>query len=143
MFKRKIKVLAITLSLCMIFSSATAFAANHDYYFIFNNEESSQTQAAYYQKSDNEQKWYISIDEYYNYTTTKNTMSSFNIFACMLHRKYNDTVDTWHTFSNYVTSYGINYATPVYQYDEMRIEGKKHYQSTSTTQLRVSGRFAP
>lgn len=141
--KKKTKAIILLLSLCLILGSGTALAANHDFYFTFNSEESSQTQAAYYEKSDSEQKWYISIDEYYRDTTTKNTMSSSNIFACMLHRRYNDYVDNWHTFSNYVSSYGINYAATVAKYDEMTIEGKKHYQSTSTTALKVSGRFAP
>lgn len=70
-------------------------------------------------------------------------MSSSNVFACMLHRKYNEYVDNWHTFSNYVTSYSIPYASTVSINDEMTIEGKKHYTSTSTTALKISGRFAP
>ncbi|GAA4654307.1 hypothetical protein GCM10023142_14450 [Anaerocolumna aminovalerica] len=141
--KKKIKILILSLCFCTMFSSSIIFAANHDFYFTFDSKDSSQVQAAYYQKSDNEQKWYITIDEYYKNTTTKNTMSSSNVFACTMRRRYNDNVDRWHTFSNYVSSYGIDYATKVSQYDEMRIEGKKDSTSSSTSQLRVSGRFAP
>lgn len=135
----KIKKMALLLTLVGAIGTTplVANAANHDYNFTFKNT-SITSETAKYEKTDNDQKWYLSIDD-----TWLSTMSSSNIFGCKMHRVGNDSVDVYHTFSNYVKGYGINYADTVSKGDEMYLRAKKDSASTSTKKLYVTGRFAP
>ncbi len=138
---KRIRKLLGMVCVCAMMLSMTAFAVNHDFEFEFKNLHNQQTGS--YGKSDNDQKWYISLDTVNSRTGRANNMSSTNIFGCKMHRNYNDTVDTYHTFSNYVSAYPIGYSSTVYKNDVMHMVAKKDSNSTSSAYLNISGRFAP
>lgn len=133
---------ALSMTMLLGAGSVTASAANHNFSFSFSNTTTTKY-TSYYAKSDNSQYWYITLDKTNASTGVSNTMSSSNIFGCKMHRSYSDSVDVYHTFSNYVTSYGIKYQTTVYKDDNMRLAGKKDNTSSSSATLRISGRIAP
>lgn len=135
------KTIALGL-VCMLLSTGTAFAANHDFSFSFSNVTATQTTSSY-AKSDNDQHWYLSLDTTNANTGVANTMSSANIFGCKMHRSSGTDSSTYHTFSNYVSSYPLDYTVSVASGDSMYLAGKKDNASTSSSTLRISGRFAP
>lgn len=132
---KKIKKMVLAVCICAMMVSGSAFAANHSFSFRFTDLNNQNTQS--YAKSDNSNKWYISLD------AAGNNMSASNIFGCRMHRTNNDGVDSYHTFSNYVSSYGITYTAAVAAGDNMYLAAKKDSASTSTAALNISGRFAP
>ena len=56
---KQIKKMLGMVCACAMMFSMTAFAANHDFEFEFKNLNNQQTGS--YEKSDNAQKWYISL----------------------------------------------------------------------------------
>ncbi|MTK08108.1 MAG: hypothetical protein F8N38_13620 [Hungatella sp.] len=133
---KKGKILVALTCAFLMTASGSALAANHGFTFKFTDLTNKTTSS--YAKSDNSQIWYLSLDN-----SGSNNMSSANIFGCKMNRTSNNNVDIYHTFSNYVSGYGISYQSKVYKNDNMYMGAKKDSASTSTTALTISGRFAP
>lgn len=70
-------------------------------------------------------------------------MSSANILGLKMNRYGNNVVDEYHTFSNYVYRYPIDYKATVYEDDLMYLGAKKDSESTSTAALIISGLYNP
>lgn len=136
---RKVKTLIASLCLASMLCTVPAFASNH--YFSFEFKDLKNYQTASYSKSDNDCKWYVSLDRWNG--LHKNNLSSANIFGCKMHRDYNDGVSIYHTISNYVTGFPFDYTTSVSKNDSMFLGAKKDSASTSSANLKISGRFAP
>jgi len=83
---KRIRKMLGMVCVCAMMFSMTAFAVNHDFEFEFKNLHNQQTGS--YEKSDNDQKWYISLDTVNSSTGKANNMSSTNIFQlcfCISH----------------------------------------------------------
>jgi hypothetical protein len=146
MFKKNVKKAIVLVCLLSLFDTGvmTVHARNYPYKFKFEDDVNPQ-HTDYFAKSDHDSFWYISTKKY-DYDTfpkKKNTLSSTNIFGCRMHRDKNDNVDGYHTFSNYIDSYPIEYRNKVRAGDNMRLFGKKDDSSTSSKALKISGWFAP
>ncbi len=139
---RKLKVFLAVMCLAATVGTQTAFAANTPYSFTFSSINNVQN-SANGTKDDNDSNWYITLDRTNASTGVSNTLSSSNIFGVKIHRTVSDTVGTYATFSNYVSSYGLKYASSVKTGDNMYLKGQKDDASTSSAALRISGRFAP
>jgi hypothetical protein len=137
------RFVAMTLLIVTLIGAGSALAANHDFDFVFTNVTTTSTTQSY-AKSDSDQKWYISLDTM-NPDGYSNTMSSSNIFGARARKASNGaTASNYHTFSNYVTGYGMNYtATGITQGTSIYIAAKKDDASSSSSALYISGRFAP
>lgn len=118
-----------------------AMAANHEFSFSFSNLANQTT--ASYQKSDSEQHWYVSLDKINSNTGIANTLGETNILGLRMNQKGVGYVSEYHTFSNYVTSYQLDYTSTVTTSMYLYMGAKKDSDSTSSTALRISGRFCP
>lgn len=139
---KKLKKSIVTLGIVGMLGigSLTVQASNHSFSWSFGST-SGNISTDYYAKSDNDANWYLSLDK--KNGSTSNTLSSKNIFGCKMHRSYSDSVDSYHLFSNYVSSYKISYKSTVGTGDNMKLTGKKDDSSTSSAALKISGRFCP
>jgi hypothetical protein len=137
------RFVAMMLLVVTLIGTGSAIAANHSFDFVFTNVTTTSTTSSY-AKSDSEQKWYITLDTM-NPDGGPNTMSSSNIFGARA-RKASDgsAASNYHTFSNYVTGYGMNYtAGGITQGTSIYMAAKKDDTSSSSSYLYISGRFAP
>jgi hypothetical protein len=146
MLGKKVKKIVALLCLFSLLDTGvmTVQAGSHFYQFEFEDDVNDQS-TKYYAKSDHDQFWYISLKKTAPsiIAPKKNTLSSTNIFGCKMHREKDDNVDRYHTFSNYIDSYPIEYRNKVRAADKMRLTGKKDNTSTSTKSFKISGFFAP
>lgn len=132
--------MALCLCCCMLFTGISAKAATFS--FVFTSLENQDNQKTY-SKSNNHQYYKITIDQKNPISGISNNMSSNNIFGEKLHRLTNDDIDVYHTFSNFVSNYQINYKTTVSPKDKIKMVGKKDSASTSGVELRVTGSYTP
>lgn len=142
---KKLKKLAIGAMACACLMTTTipACAKNYAYEFTFKNTADT-TMKPWVTKTDNSQKWYLSIDKVNRETGKNNTLSSSNILGCKMHKQGSKkNVDVYHTFSKYVSGYGMKYRVKVKKNNKMALAGKKDSASTSNKALKVSGRYAP
>ncbi len=142
---KKLKKLTIGAMACACLMTTTipACAKNYPYEFTFKNTADTVTKP-WVKKTDNDQKWYLSIDKVNQETGKNNTLSSTNIFGCKIHKKGSKkNVDVYHTFSNCVSGYGMKYKVKVKKNSQMALAAKKDSASTSSKTLKVSGRYAP
>lgn len=130
-------IIALTL-LVAVFVPVTALAVSSDYYFTFDYPDLDNHTESMHQKDDTDQLWVVTL-----YNTASSNMSSTNILGLKMNRSGNNNVDRYHTFSNYVTKYGIPYLNPVSATDWMYLGLKKDDASTSTAKLYVTGAYNP
>lgn len=128
---------------CLLTTTIPACAKNYPYEFTLKNTAETIVKSPVL-KTDNEQTWYLTIDKVNAATGKSNTLSSTNIFGCKMHKSGSKkAVDVYHTFSNYVSGYGMKYQKKVKKDSKMTLAGKKDSRSTSSKTLKVSGRYAP
>ena len=121
--------------------SSPVLAAGKKFEFKFTDFDNHEY-ATTWTKENSANAYTITLNRYNG--TTKNTMSSTNIFGCrMKDLSVEPVVDVYHTFSNYVTDYPVGYTGKVYQGDRMRIRGKKDSASSSSKALNISGTVIP
>lgn len=131
--------LAVILG-CMVLSTSASAAGNF-FEFTFT-DLLNYTYYASWTKLNGTQAYTISLDRYNG--LTKNTMSASNIFGCrMKDMSIVPVVDSYHTYSNYVTNYAQAYTGNVSQGDTMKLAAKKDSASKSSSALRISGHVTP
>lgn len=143
---KRTKRVIVALGLCcfMLFGTAKAKAETLWFKFYFADDKTTTAYENTAKKADNEQNWYLTLNNYNVETgATNSTLSTTNIFGCKLHRTYSDNVDIYRTYKGYVTAKKIAYQTTVSKGDTMRLHGKKDNTSTSTKGLRVYGKYTP
>lgn len=138
--KTVMKLMALVLVIAALLPIG-AMAANHEFSFSFSNLANKTT--ASYQKSDSEQHWYVSLDQTNRETGVANTLGQTNILGLRMNQKGVGYVSDYHTFSNYVTSYRLDYTSTVTTSMYLYMGAKKDSDSTSSAALRISGRFCP
>lgn len=138
---KKFRVLISVLCLATMVFSSQALATSHDIYFRFT--DLTNQYSATYGKSDSDQNWYLSLDEYNDSTLIHSTLSSTNILGCRMRASSGATVDVYHTFSNYVKNYSMTYTATVSSGQSMYLAAKQDSTSTSDQYLVISGHFAP
>ena len=143
-------LVACTMASLCIASAIPTYAANHEFAYQFYgyigermpNGEAGLPSNVGYAKSDNEQSYYLTLDK--KKGNTKNTLSSKNILGCRMHRQdEKKTVDSYHTFTNYVQKHKIPYTAKVSKGTKMYLCFQKDSSSKSKKVLLVSGRYAP
>lgn len=142
---KKIKkmVTGVMVCTCLMTTTVPVSAKNYSYVFTLKNTADTITKS-WVTKTDNDQKWYLSIDKTNKETGKDNTVAPSNIFGCRMHKRGSKkSVDVYHTFSNYVSGYGMKYQVKVKKNSKMALAGKKDSASTSNKTLKVSGRYAP
>ncbi|MDO4337428.1 MAG: hypothetical protein Q4C91_04975 [Eubacteriales bacterium] len=124
-------------------------AATHEFNFKFTDVYTTKDYDEVWAKSDNENSWYITLLKSAGLLKNSN-MSSTNIFGCrMRDMSVEPTVDVYHTFSNYISNYKINYLNDsngnqiAKMGHAMRLRAKKDDSSTSSSALTVYGKCAP
>lgn len=132
---RAIIALTLIIAICI---PVTALAASPNYAFSFKFDDLYNHTEPKYEKGDSEQRWYVTL-----YNNGENNMSSANILGLKMNRYGNNVVDEYHTFSNYVSKYPIDYKATVYEDDLMYLGAKKDSESTSTAALVISGLYNP
>ena len=132
----------------MLLTSSVS-AATHEFNFQFEDVTTTKDWKETWAKSDNENRWYITLLESAG-ILKKSTLSSSNIFGCrMRDMTVGPAVDSYHTFSNHVQSYPIEYirdsnGNPIVgKGHAMRLRAKKDDSSTSSKALKVYGKCAP
>lgn len=139
---KKHKVLCTIVALALLVAMlvpVTALAASPNYSFTFTYSDTGEHPEEYWHdKGDSEQQWVVTL-----YDTASSNMSYNNILALKMERSYNNDVDRWHTFSNYVQRYGIPYSSSVESSDMMRLNKKRMISGTSETSLYVTGLYNP
>lgn len=139
---KKHKVLCTIVALALLVAMlvpVTALAASPNYSFTFTYSDTGEHPEEYWHdKGDSEQQWVVTL-----YDTASSNMSYNNILALKMERSYNNDVDRWHTFSNYVSRYGIPYLSSVESSDMMRLNKKRMINGSSETSLYVTGLYNP
>lgn len=130
-------IIALAL-LVTVFVPVTAMAASPDYFFTFNYSDAGEHREPSHPKGDTEQCWVIQL-----YQTGSSNMSSSNVFMPKMNREGANNVDIWHTFSNYVPPYRINYQTVVSEVDQMYLSMKRDDKGSTATRLYVTGAYNP
>lgn len=135
-------VAVLLLAVCLV--PMAALATFWPYYFEFYDVTTTGISSPPRAKSDNDTRWYLTI-----YNNGYNTMSSTNILGARMNFSLNEdgsersVASGYHTFSNYVNEYPMNYLYYVKKGDLMVMGIKKDDTSSSSTLLRVSGEYAP
>ncbi len=130
-------IIALTL-LATVFVPVTALAESPDYFFTFNYSDAGEHREPSHKKDDTEQCWVIQL-----YQTGSSNMSSSNVFMPKMNREGANNVDIWHTFSNYVKPYRIDYLTVVSELDKMYLSMKRDDRSSGADKLYVTGAYNP
>jgi hypothetical protein len=131
------RFLAMFIVIATLVGIGSALAANNQpYTFTFTNTTATQNTSSY-KKADDDQDWYISI-----YLSGSN-MSDTNTFGAKTHKSSGSSTSTWHTFSNYVSGYALDYTVTVSSNDYIYMECRKNSSSTSTANLNVNGQWCP
>lgn len=138
----KRNIVCIALALVFIVAAiapVTALASSTgDYYFYFEFEDLENYRLADHTKGDTDQYWVLTL-----YNDGTNNLSSSNIFGAKMNSTDGRTVDRYHTFSNYVSHYAVNYEATVYSNDTMYLGIKKDDKSKSSENLIISGAYNP
>lgn len=140
MKKNKILCTIIVLTLFVsVFSPVTALALTEgDHFFTFSYADAGEHKEPVHQKGDTEQRWVVQL-----YQSSSSNLSSGNVLSLKMNRVEANTVDRWHTFSNYVDPYGIPYQTIVSETDWMYLSMKRVITSSVAPNLYVTGAYNP
>lgn len=149
MKEKKIALFFTILTFC-IASAAPAYASTAKFAYAFYgfagermpNGEQGQPVKKGYPKADNEQAYYLTLNK--KNGTHKNNVSANNIFGCRMHRlDEKKTVDSYHTFTNYVQKHRIPYTAKASKNTKMYLCCQKDSGSKSQEMLYVSGKYTP
>lgn len=141
MKKHKIFCTIVTLILLLaVFVPVTAQAVSPDYFFTFDSRllDGEVKEEPPYPKGDTEQRWVIRL-----YQSASSNMSASNVFSPKMNREGVNNVDRWHTFSNYVPPYGMDYMTVVSETDRMYLTMKRGSHTSSYSYLYLTGAYNP
>lgn len=131
----------LVVTLCSVLFSIPVLAASNKFSFSFTDLDNHAYPTSWL-KANTANKYVITLNKYNG--LSKNNMSSKNIFGCkMKDMSIGPVVDVYHTFSNYVSDYGIKYQTTVNRGDTMVLAAKKDSASTSGAALNISGTIEP
>lgn len=130
-------IIALTLIIAITIP-VTALAVSPNYAFSFEFDDLYNHFEPKHEKGDSEQRWYVTL-----HNNGENNMSSANILGLKMNRNTNNVVDVYHTFSNYVSNYPVDYKATVYEDDLMYLGAKKDSESTSSAALIISGLYNP
>lgn len=126
----------------MTIGTTSAFAVNYSYWFYTPTIGNNRLDPV--QKTDSEQSWYLSTDRYAP-DGSANTLASSNILGVKMHLSGSSTaIDNYHTFSNYVQAYRMNYIAYAPANSSVWLGFcKDSDRSDALTPLQISGRYAP
>ena len=137
--KSGVKFIAASMIGCMLMATPTMAANKFSFTF---NDYLNYNYPAVWTKTNGSNAYTITLDRMNG--VIPNTMSSSNIFGCrMKDMSIVPVVDSYHTFSNYITNYAIGYQVKPNVGDSMKLGGKKDSASSSSATLRISGRIIP
>lgn len=146
--KKRIRCLCLLVLLVIMTLPVEVFATdtgpnNQSFEFTFTNLYNFQTSPT--RKLSEEQRWYLSLDAVNRDSGAFNNLSASNIFGCRMNQQnVNYTyISYYHTFSNYVSGYPLEYTKNIPLNTYVYLGVKKDSDSTSSSPLRISGRYCP
>lgn len=132
----------MAVMVCMVLFSVPVLAASSNKFSFEFTDLDNHTFPTTWLKENTVNYYLITLNK--KNGLTQNTMSSSNIFGCrMKDMSIVPAADVYHTFSNYVSDWKINYQCTVSRGDVMALAAKKDSASTSGDSLKISGTVQP